>query len=247
MVTDLQHPCEDGTQLPRWRSAATPSIRCLPLLGCEALRRVCGVWEGSALSTGIHYGTHWHRVFRGCRTAGRGIETAAVKECHLDSRRHPSLAWTTVNLPSLGSGVPCSQPQALQSRWISVDAAGPAFPWLCSVGMSITVTSWPQPLAPAQPHGSVLGLLLLFSCYKCIPFLTYLLRNELHKQNSFMQSSFYFPAFIPICIYFCYNRSSPYMAHLILPDLWYRGREKVLCEHSILMLCYTELQHFKVH
>ena len=175
-----------------------------------------GLWVSA---TGFLTEPHRRRAFWGCRTAGQGVGTAAVEECHLDSRRRPSLAGATVYLPSPGRGVPRSQPQALQSRWISVGAAGPAFPWLCSTGMSITVTSRPQPLAPAQPHGSVLGLLPLVSCYKCVPLLTYLLGNELHKQNSFMQSSFYFPAFIPICIYFCYNQSAPCTAHLILPDL----------------------------
>lgn len=63
----------------------------------------------------------------------------------------------------------------------------------------------PAPCSFTAKWKKMLGKLLLFLHYKFFPLISYLLGNELHKQNSSMQFSFYFLVFIPISIYFYHN------------------------------------------
>lgn len=215
MVTDLQHPWEDGTQLPRWHFCCH-AINPLPFTagaaraaGSRAAPRLCRrPGKGSAPSCGINYKNAPERCGP---NSGTGPQTtAATKGCRLHGiALFPPKALRTRRPPAV---LPAwAQPWALPSPWGGLQwsqqcgAASRLSRRLCSRGVSITVVLSPSPSLLRSQKEEKLGKLLFFPCYKFLPLLPYLPGNELHKQNSFMQSSFYFPAFVPICIYFYYN------------------------------------------
>lgn len=141
------------------------------------------------------------------------------RTCRLHSRHCLHPMWASANLPSLWNSSSVFSDLGFTSilGLFLMKTSGGVVPsrWGVNVVLCRLCVWGGCPSLPSYPGSSsflltatwkkLLGKLLLFLHYKFFPLISYLLGNELHKQNSFMQFSFYFPVFNPISIYFYHN------------------------------------------